>query len=161
MTRVLTEAAYEAHQARHGRGRAPAPIERTQPGLALEPPRSLKFRLPFPPSVNDLYGVNLKTGKKFLVPEQREYRDAVELIVGRQMRAARQGPLLGWLEMNLTLYLPDRIHRDGSNHVKAIEDALQKAGAFKNDYQIDDHHIHRDRFDLRGQAVVELREIAA
>jgi crossover junction endodeoxyribonuclease RusA len=149
----MTEEQFSAHQVRL-RGPTLAP---PQAGLELGGLRKLEFILPFPPSVNDLYGIS-KEGRKYLVDEQRRFRTVVCTKVRREMRG--EAPLTGWLRMTVILWPPDRRLRDGSNCIKAIEDALQHAKAFVNDYQIDHHEILRVRSDLRGQCSVTLEEIA-
>lgn len=88
------------------------------------------YLLPFPPSVNRYYRhVGFRT---LLSREGREYRQLVcSLLAGRS-----GPPLVGPLEAELHLYPPDRRRRDWDNFQKAIWDALQHAGVYRDDSQI-------------------------
>lgn len=125
--------------------------------------RRLQFILPMPPSVNALYGV-AKTGQKYLLPEQRQFRSRVIGIVKGQMVRAEQRaqPLTGRLFMGVTWYFADRRRTDISNRWKALEDALTHAGAYVDDSQIDSQHGDRAIVPGRAeQCVVMLQEIGA
>ena len=94
---------------------------------------SVRLILPFPPSVNHVWG-RKKSGGVYLVKAARLYRLAVKSIVAA---AGLQGlPLEGRLIVALDLYPPSRHRRDADNYCKAPLDALTKAGVWLDDSQV-------------------------
>jgi len=93
---------------------------------------SLNLTLPIPPSVNALYRA-IGRGRNILSKEGRAwYAMAVPMI---EMQA--QGWfVLGKCELAFTVYYADRRRWDLSNRIKALEDALTKAGVWKDDDQV-------------------------
>lgn len=132
------------------------------PQMTLLELRSMAFVLPMPPSVNALYGT-AKNGSKYLLDEQRQFRSQVIGIVRGVMRRAeqREQPLLGRLEMRVTLFYANRRRTDTSNRLKALEDALTHAGAYHDDSQIDRHLVERIIRHGAEECAVLLQEIAA
>ena len=61
------------------------------------------------------------------------------------------------LSLFICAFPPDKRHRDLDNILKALEDSLQHAEVYKNDYQIDSIYIKRMP-DLLGQVVVKIEE---
>lgn len=135
---------------------------RVAPQATLLELRSLAFVLPLPPSVNALYG-QAANGAKFLLPEQRQFRSAVIGIVRGVMRGADQiaQPLAGRLEVRSTYYFANRRRTDISNREKALLDALERAGAYHDDSQIDRHVIERVIRQGEESCSVTIQEIAA
>lgn len=138
----------------------PAADPRVASQLTLLELRELKFRLPQPVSVNELYGVNLRTGQKFLLPAQKQFRSQVISIVHKAMREAEQRdqPLLGKVEARVLI--SDRLDID--NGLKSLFDGLQHAKAMANDRQI--VRLVVDRIPMphdREWCDVHLKEIAA
>ncbi len=124
--------------------------------------RTLTFVLPMPPSVNALYG-QAANGAKFLLPEQRQFRSAVIGIVRGVMRGPDEiaAPLAGRLEVRSTYYFANRRRTDVSNREKALLDALEHAGAYHDDCQIDRHIIERIIACGDEKCAVTIVEIAA
>ena len=120
------------------------------PGLRLE--------LPWPPTANHYTGYRVagkKGGKQFVqaypTSQAKEFHQNVQSIVMRD-RAARN-----WrcpLKMSFWTYPPDRRKRDTSNLFKMLEDALQKAGVYEDDYQIVEHHAYRTSHVVEGGMVI-------
>ena len=129
-----------------------------QSARSFSEPRRIILDLPYPPSVNDLYGHDPKSGRKYLVDQQREYRSSVVGYVAKQLGDQFE-PLRGWLHMAVTLYPPDARRRDVSNCLKALEDALQAARVFLDDYQIESHATMRMRELHENRCRVTLEEI--
>ena len=90
------------------------------------------LRLPYPPSVNHYWGTRGKA--RFIRFAGYAFRASVRLVV---IAAGNTAPLTGGLFMSITLYPPDRRRRDIDNTQKAILDALQHAGVYADDNQID------------------------
>ena len=88
------------------------------------------IELPYPPSVNRYYRhVGFRT---LISREGRAYRTAVCAI----LRRAGVRPLDGTLAVGLDLYPADHRTRDADNAQKALLDAMQHGGAFRDDSQV-------------------------
>ncbi|HOD84361.1 MAG TPA: RusA family crossover junction endodeoxyribonuclease [Phycisphaerae bacterium] len=86
--------------------------------------------LPYPPSVNRYYRhVGFRT---LISREGRAYRTTVCSI----LRRAGIQALVGTLAVGLDLYPPDRRTRDADNVQKALLDALQHGGVYRDDSQV-------------------------
>ncbi len=123
-------------------------------------PSVLRLELPWPPTANHYTGYRVagKAPKQFVqaypTSQAKEFHRNVQSIVMRD-RAA-----MGWscpLKLSAWTYPPDRRKRDTSNLFKMLEDALQRAGVFHDDYQIAEHHVWRTTHIVKdGMVVVEL-----
>ncbi len=90
-----------------------------------------QFVLPFPPSVNHYYR---RVGQATLISrEGRRYRTEV---VAR-LAATGEESMRGRLAVALDLYPPNRRAFDIDNRLKAALDAMEHAGVYANDGQID------------------------
>ncbi len=126
--------------------------------------RSVKFRLPFPPSVNNYWGnrVIAMPGRKpfvqtYIKPKARQFRVDVEAAILKTF--GRVKPSTARLAVSITATMPDRRKRDLSNLLKASEDAIQHAGAIADDYQIDCIEVIRGGVAKPGWLDVEMTEI--
>ncbi len=99
--------------------------------------------LPYPPSVNDYWGTDWRGRKKYLKERGKVYRNDVIAIIWKQFG----GRLLlrGSLRVTIGANMPDRICRNVDNICKASLDAMQHAGLYHDDNQIDDLRIVRLR----------------
>lgn len=154
MTRVLTEAAYAAHQTRIHT--VPADVA---PQLTLLELRAVSFTLNMPPSVNEAWYQIPATGGKALTDEHRQFRTNVISRVRHEMRT--DPPLAGRIEMTMRLYFADRRRTDIDNRVKPLQDALTHARAYRDDSQIDRLIVERVLGRDVEECEVVLREIAA
>ena len=70
-------------------------------------------------------------------------------------------PKLGEAKLELTLwvYPPDKRKRDISNIIKIVEDSLQDAGVYDNDFQIDVLMIQRGKIIKDGGVTVMIETI--
>lgn len=94
---------------------------------------SLEFTIPFPPSVNRVYR-NVH-GRTLISREGRTYRqDVCALLAGG---GPRKPPMGGRIALCMDAFPPDRRTRDLDNLLKASADALQHAGIYQDDSQID------------------------
>ena len=90
----------------------------------------IELELPFPPSLNHYYR---RVGPRTLISrEGRAYRERVCSILAASGLRAFCGPIV----LAMDLYPPDRRCRDADNSLKAVCDALEKAGAYEDDSQI-------------------------
>lgn len=121
----------------------------------------LQFNLPYPPTVNNYYK---KWNNQIVIsPAGRAYRKLINqtlwLCIAREGKwdgEAMQGDLM----VEIIIYPPDKRKRDIDNIKKALFDALQHAGLFKDDYQIcDDHTIRIDKVVENG--LIDFRIMSA
>jgi crossover junction endodeoxyribonuclease RusA len=89
----------------------------------------MKLCLPYPPSINHYWR---RAGR--IIHISREGRDYRQKVVDLFDNDA---PLTNRLAVRLTLFPPDRRRRDIDNVQKPLLDALQHAGAYEDDSQID------------------------
>lgn len=112
-----------------------------------------RIELPWPPSVNHYWR---RVGARTLISrEGRAYRTAVE----QAWLLSRHATLCGRLRVEIMARPPDRRARDLDNLLKATLDALQHAGAYADDSQIDDLRIIRDEPCRPGGLVVFLMRL--
>ena len=95
----------------------------------------ITLKLPWPPSTNSYYRV--VNNRAILSAKARDYRTVVEGLFGGG------APLTGRLGVVIYAFPPDRRARDLDNLLKQPLDALQSAGVFLNDSQIDQLMIRR------------------
>jgi crossover junction endodeoxyribonuclease RusA len=114
------------------------------------------LNLPYPPSANSYWrhpDRGALAGKHLLSENGRKYRRAVSLIVGAAR--ARLG-LAVPVRMVVTAHMPDRRKRDLDNLLKGLLDALQYAGVYESDSQIDDLRIMRGPVIKGGSVIVQI-----
>ena len=108
----------------------------------------IKLELPYPPSVNHYWGQS--GNNKFLGKKGKEFRIAVaEACLDAQVVA-----LEGRVSLHVSLCPPDRRQRDVDNVLKHLLDAMEHAGCYDNDNQIDELHIIRRDVQKGGSCVV-------
>ena len=113
--------------------------------------------LPYPPSSNNLYAT--VGHRRVLSSAGRAYKKTVAEcclieLVGVPL------PLTTRLALILWISPPTRRHYDMDGKVKVVQDALQDAGVFVNDEQIDELHVYRCGIHPGGMAEVILLEYA-
>ena len=113
----------------------------------------MTLTLPWPPSMNHYYAV--VRGRKITSKRGREYQAAVFAIAVHGLSF----PAEMRLSVHVTARPPDRRKRDLDNLAKPILDALQKAGVFGDDGQIDDLRIVRAEPSKPGSITVEVSEL--
>ncbi len=110
----------------------------------------IELALPWPPSVNHYW--RTWRGRMLLSREGRAYREAVT----RALVGYRAPPLGGRLDVRLVLHPPDGRKFDIDNRLKAVLDALQHAGVFVTDEQIDRLLVERGEVASGGRVDVSL-----
>lgn len=111
----------------------------------------LQFNLPYPPSVNHYY-VRTKDGMA-IGKHGKAYRKEINHLLWQHTLNYGQWdgePLIGDLRVAIVIYPPDRRKRDMDNIKKALFDALQHAGLFKDDCQICDDRTVRINEVVKG-----------
>ena len=112
------------------------------------------IELPWPPSVNT-YWRNYK-GRTVLSQRGREFKAAVAEYV-----SANNVPKFGDQRLRVTLILQPRDKRkmDIDNRIKSVLDALQEAGVFTDDWQVDELHVHRGVQVSGGRVLVTIESM--
>jgi Holliday junction resolvase RusA-like endonuclease len=109
------------------------------------------LRLPLAPSVDHYYQTKVLPGWKHalvhLSSEGQAYVDAVDAAWRAHFKGWPPDPLTGRLRLLIVWHFAREGKQDGSNRLKALEDALTKCGAYLDDSQIDDEHW------LRGSVI--------
>lgn len=102
---------------------------------------TVAITLPYPPSVNHYW--RTFQGRMILSKAGREYRHAAAVVALSQ----RTERFAATDRLSLLLHVcpPDRRRRDLDNVLKAVLDALQHAGVYPDDSQIDDLRVTRLR----------------
>lgn len=113
----------------------------------------MTLTLPYPPSLNHYWR---RVGNRTLISRSgREYRQMVcdlASLAGVKEQAGR-------LSVKVEVYPPDKRRRDLDNLTKALLDALEHAGAYQDDSQIDRLLIERGERRDGGCVVVRISEM--
>lgn len=109
------------------------------------------IQLPWPPSVNH-YWVRNRNGSMRISDWGLDFRQLAMVAC----RKAKVRSLDGRLFMHVTAFPPDKRRRDLDNILKAILDAMQHAGAYKDDSQIDVLSITRGQPNRNGYVDIRL-----
>lgn len=122
-------------------------------GYRSEDDGTLILRLPFPPSVND-YKVPRpgRRGVYYLTARAVRFRAGVQMLC---MGAPRFGGVE--LELDTVLHPPDARPRDADNFgSKALWDALQAAGIFDDDKQVQRFTVTKGEVVRGGLVIVKV-----
>ena len=97
----------------------------------------INLTLPYPPSVNHYWGVSGK--QRFIGKKGKEFRQAVaEACLDAQIQT-----MDGRLAVHIAIWPPDKRTRDIDNTIKPLLDAMEHAGVYENDCQINQLHVVR------------------
>lgn len=110
--------------------------------------------LPLSPTINHYYKRNSNGGVR-ISDAGLAFRKEVWVAV----KQSKMPKLKGRVCLVVRVFPRNRRMQDISNRVKALEDALQAAGAFLNDEQIDDLQVTRGAVVPGGRLEVMLGEI--
>ncbi|MBX3363996.1 MAG: RusA family crossover junction endodeoxyribonuclease [Phycisphaeraceae bacterium] len=118
----------------------------------------IRIELPWPPSVNRYWrSIPLRRGYRVVLSrEGRAYRRDVCARL-----AAHRWSLAGRLHVRVTLCAPTRRPIDLDNRLKGLLDAMQHAGVYDDDGQIDRIEVERGEVIEGGSALVEITEVIA
>ena len=111
-----------------------------------------EIMVPFPPSGNRYWRVwNKKIEKS---KEGKVYINTVCLMTLKWRRMFWEGRVF----LHVELYPPDDKARDLDNHIKVLQDGLERAQVYQNDSQIDILLVERKEIRNPGCAIVKLME---
>ena len=107
--------------------------------------------LPYPPTVNTYWR---KFNNRMVISAKgRQYRkDVMQQLDGCET-------LHGRLSVTIIATMPDRRKRDLDNILKSLLDAMDHAGLFDDDEQIDELHVLRAGVEKPGNVAISLVEI--
>jgi len=111
----------------------------------------LTLDLPYPPSVNHYW--RMARGRWYISAEGKRYRAAV-LAEARDRAFSLAAPL----RVDVALTMPDKRRRDVDNVLKALLDALQYAGVYADDSQIEELHVVKVGLAKPGGVRVTIEE---
>jgi crossover junction endodeoxyribonuclease RusA len=112
----------------------------------------IEFTLPWPPSVNHYYR---RLGHKTLISRDgRKYRTEVVA----QLFDMLDEPMSGRLQVEIHAHPPDKRRRDLDNLQKSLLDAMQHAGVYVDDSQIDSLSIYRCNTVTNGAVKLKIWE---
>lgn len=111
------------------------------------------LHLPWPPSVNTYW--RTVNGRMLISKKGREYKKEVSLLA-RHNRWTKH--LAGRLAVRVVLHPPTKARRDVDNSIKALLDAMQAAGVYLDDSQVDLLVVERGQVQRPGMAIVEITE---
>jgi crossover junction endodeoxyribonuclease RusA len=111
------------------------------------------IELPYPPSVNHYWGS--RGNRRFILHRGQEFRASACAIV----RAAGVPTLGGRLLVDTVVCPPDRRRRDLDNVHKAMLDALEHAGVYEDDSQIDVLPVWRGAVVPGGTVTVQIHAV--
>ena len=116
--------------------------------------REIWLALPMPPTINHYYQSRGK--KRFLSASAKAFRvDALAAFY----KDGKIAPLVGSLRLSVVLSFSTRRGCDLDNRIKSLQDALQWAGFFQTDAQIDILRVVRGPRGSVGECLVCLEEI--
>jgi crossover junction endodeoxyribonuclease RusA len=119
---------------------------------------AMELILPWPPSVNHYYR---RVGPRTLISrEGREYRTQVcGLLAPGGGSGIRKPPSGGRIALAMDAFPPDRRRRDLDNLQKPVLDALQHAGIYEDDSQIDLLVTRRREVVPRGRLLINVADL--
>ena len=107
--------------------------------------------LPYPPTVNTYW--RKFNNRMVISPKGRQYRkDVMQILEGCET-------LHGRLKVTIIATMPDRRKRDLDNILKSLLDAMDHAGVFDDDEQIDQLHVFRNGVEKPGYVAISIEEL--
>jgi crossover junction endodeoxyribonuclease RusA len=112
------------------------------------------FTIPYPPSVNHLYGRS-KWGGEYIKPEGKQFYALTAMLISKHSNAFPSQRL----SVTIKMHPPDKRKRDLDNVLKAILDSVTKANVWTDDNQIDRLLIERAEVIKHGSIILKIEAI--
>jgi len=118
----------------------------------------MNLTLQYPPSINTYYR---NIGRRVLISrEGRTFRKNVcALLAGGGTNGPRKPPMGGRIALMMDAFPPDNRRRDMDNVAKPVLDALQHAGVYIDDSQIDQLYVRRRHVVPGGRLDIEVLDL--
>jgi crossover junction endodeoxyribonuclease RusA len=116
---------------------------------------TITYHFPYPPSVNHYWGQ--RGNLRFVGKAGKLFREEVAIIALKRTQSLYNARL----KLEVYLYPPDKRKRDIDNNMKSLLDAMEHAGVYENDSQIDELHIYRGETTKGGACKVILSSLNA
>ena len=116
---------------------------------------AIELDLPYPPSVNHYWGQ--MGNRRFVGKAGMLFRQEVKIIALKRTQSLYNERL----SVKVYLYPPDKRKRDIDNVLKSLFDAMEHAGVYENDSQIDELYIKRCEVVKGGACKVILEAISS
>lgn len=121
----------------------------------------MKFKLPLSPTINDYWRpttakhTNAKRPRvyMYLTAVGKQYKTAVIKRIGKHCPTNKR------LKLTAVIHFNDKRKSDLDNRLKGLLDALEYAGVYEDDSQIDELHIYRGDVVKGGMIEVEVSEL--
>lgn len=111
----------------------------------------MKYTLPLPPTVNSAW---IHHGHRKII--SKKYAEFKHLVWAEWLQSGRPS-YHGRLSLCITIHMRDKRKSDLDNRLKACLDAMQHAGFFADDEQIDELIVRRGEIIKGGKCIVEIR----
>jgi len=102
------------------------------------------IELDLPVSINSMYGVNPKTGRRYLKKDAKEWKEyaiwEITRIRNSMSKVGDRFPTENPVLVTRHFIFPDGRRRDHANYYKQIDDALVNGGILRDDSQIKEDH---------------------
>ena len=124
----------------------------------METPLSFEATLPWPPTVNTYWRHRVigKLATVYISQEGQAYRKAVNLCLAEHR--VKTYELEGDRRVEIEVFPPDKRKRDIDNLLKSLLDSLTHAQVWKDDNQISDLRIYRNK-QIAGIVKVRVYEL--
>lgn len=110
------------------------------------------YYLPFPPSANVYWRMDKRFGRMYPSAKAKKYRKEIQ----KQMRSVAFGSVR--LQVSMMLHAPTKRKYDIDNRIKVLLDALEFAGVFNDDEQVDKLVVERGRVRPEDDGVLVVIE---
>lgn len=120
---------------------------------------ALTLQLDLPPSVNTYWRSVPSKGRVMVLLSERGR--AYRRHVAHEVMAAGCPRMNGRLSVHIAMFPPDKRRRDLDNVQKALLDALEHAGVYEDDSQVDEIVIRRGELLAHGAVQVFITQIEA